>query len=119
MCRLPNDHDVLFDFRCAIQFYGLYRGGVDACGRKVVQWVFNTQLLAASRQTFAFARDSVLPLSSILYRINSFTGTPINVVWIVILMAALSGLLAFSFHRSRTQHRRRWNRWLVLEPGLA
>ncbi|KAI6019378.1 hypothetical protein BKA83DRAFT_4030713, partial [Pisolithus microcarpus] len=52
--------------------------------------------LAASRQTFAFARDSVLPLSSILYRINSFTGTPINVVWIVILMAALSGLLAFS-----------------------
>ncbi|KIK19978.1 hypothetical protein PISMIDRAFT_13321 [Pisolithus microcarpus 441] len=54
------------------------------------------QLLPASRQTFAFTRDGALPLLIILYRINSFTGTPINAVWIVILMAALLGLLAFA-----------------------
>ncbi|KAI6019380.1 hypothetical protein PISMIDRAFT_616445 [Pisolithus microcarpus 441] len=52
MCRLPNDHDLLFDFGCAIQFYGLYRGGVDACGRKVVQWVFNTSRSSFSPQRY-------------------------------------------------------------------
>lgn len=56
----------------------------------------SSMLLAASRQTFAFARDGALPLSSILYRINSFTGTPVNTVWFVVVMAALLGLLAFA-----------------------
>ncbi|KAI6001722.1 amino acid permease-domain-containing protein [Pisolithus marmoratus] len=56
----------------------------------------SSMLLAASRQTFAFARDGALPLSNILYRMNSFTGTPVNTVWFVVLMAALLGLLAFA-----------------------
>ncbi|KAF8553642.1 hypothetical protein OG21DRAFT_1497597, partial [Imleria badia] len=38
----------------------------------------SSMVLAASRQSFAFARDGALPLSSILYRMNGFTGTPVN-----------------------------------------
>ncbi|KAI6137894.1 amino acid/polyamine transporter I [Pisolithus tinctorius] len=56
----------------------------------------SSMLLGASRQTFAFARDGALPLSNILYRINSFTGTPVNTVWFVVFMAGLLGLLAFA-----------------------
>ncbi|KIN94136.1 hypothetical protein M404DRAFT_1008585, partial [Pisolithus tinctorius Marx 270] len=56
----------------------------------------SSMLLGASRQTFAFARDGALPLSSILYRVNSFTGTPVNTVWFVVFMAGLLGLLAFA-----------------------
>ncbi|KAI5984921.1 amino acid/polyamine transporter I [Pisolithus orientalis] len=56
----------------------------------------SSMLLGASRQTFAFARDGALPLSNILYRVNSFTGTPVNTVWFVVLMAGLLGLLAFA-----------------------
>ena len=38
------------------------------------------QVLAASRQTFAFSRDGALPFSGWLYRMNSYTGTPVNTV---------------------------------------
>ena len=54
------------------------------------------QLLASSRQTFAFARDGALPLSSILYHMNSFTGTPVNTVWFVAAISALLGLLSLA-----------------------
>ncbi|KAH7912918.1 amino acid/polyamine transporter I [Hygrophoropsis aurantiaca] len=53
-------------------------------------------LLAASRQTFAFSRDGALPLSRYLYRINSFTKTPVNTVWFCAVIALLLGSLAFA-----------------------
>ncbi|KAI9571848.1 amino acid/polyamine transporter I [Boletus coccyginus] len=53
-------------------------------------------LLAASRQSFAFARDGALPFSRILYHMNSFTGTPVNTVWFVAATAILLGLLALA-----------------------
>ncbi|KAF8130355.1 amino acid/polyamine transporter I [Boletus edulis] len=53
-------------------------------------------LLAASRQVFAFARDGALPLSSVLYRMNRCTGTPVNTVWFVAALATLLGLLSFT-----------------------
>jgi amino acid transporter len=56
----------------------------------------SSQLLAASRQSFAFARDGALPLSNLLYRFNKYTGTPVNTVWFDSLMALLVGLLALS-----------------------
>ncbi|KAG9311034.1 amino acid/polyamine transporter I [Chiua virens] len=56
----------------------------------------SSMVLAASRQSFAFARDGALPLSNILYRMNSFTGTPVNTVWWVAAIAALLGLLALA-----------------------
>lgn len=40
----------------------------------------SSMVLAASRQTFAFSRDGALPFSSILYRINKTTKTPVNTV---------------------------------------
>ena len=54
------------------------------------------EVVAASRQSFAFARDGALPLSSILYRMNSFTGTPVNTVWFVAAISALLGLLSLA-----------------------
>ncbi|KAF8130357.1 amino acid/polyamine transporter I [Boletus edulis] len=63
----------------------------------LVQYMMGSSLvLATSRQTFAFARDGALPLSSILYRMNRFTCTPVNTVWFVAAIAALLGLLSFA-----------------------
>jgi amino acid transporter len=53
-------------------------------------------MLAASRQTFAFARDSALPFSNWLYRMNSYTKTPINTVWFDAILAMIMGLLVFA-----------------------
>ncbi|KAG6370727.1 amino acid/polyamine transporter I [Boletus reticuloceps] len=73
--------------------------------RTLVVWSFvvlgqymmgSSMVLAASRQSFAFARDGALPFSSILYRMNRFTGTPVNTVWFVAAIATLLGLLSLA-----------------------
>jgi len=56
----------------------------------------SSMLLAASRQTFAFARDGALPLSGWLYQMNDYTKTPVNTVIYVALSALLLGLLTFA-----------------------
>ncbi|KAH0834010.1 amino acid/polyamine transporter I [Lanmaoa asiatica] len=58
--------------------------------------IWSFVVLAASRQSFAFSRDGALPFSSILYRMNSFTGTPMNTVWFVAAVATLLGLLSLA-----------------------
>ncbi|KAG9103795.1 GABA-specific high-affinity permease [Ceratobasidium sp. 370] len=63
----------------------------------VAQWAMGSCIvLSASRQVFAFARDGAMPFSSILYRMNRYTGTPVNTVWFCVSAAALLGLLAFA-----------------------
>ncbi|KAF7351720.1 putative amino-acid permease [Mycena sanguinolenta] len=52
--------------------------------------------LAASRQTFAFARDGALPLSFWIYRMNKFSATPINAVWVVTSVAFIFTFLVFA-----------------------
>ncbi|KAG2151574.1 amino acid/polyamine transporter I [Suillus bovinus] len=52
-------------------------------------------LLVGSRQSFAFARDGALPFSRYLYRINRYTGTPVNTVWFDAISALAIGLLSF------------------------
>ena len=54
----------------------------------------SSMVLAASRQSFAFARDGALPLSNLLYRMNAYTGTPVNTVWFDCAFAVLVGLLS-------------------------
>lgn len=56
----------------------------------------SSMLLAASRQSFAFARDGALPFSSVLYRMNGYTKTPVNTVWFCAFFATVMGLLAFA-----------------------
>ncbi|KAJ6529068.1 amino acid transporter [Mycena vulgaris] len=53
-------------------------------------------LMSASRQTFAFSRDGALVFSKFLYKINSFTGTPVHCVWFSSACAALLTLLTFT-----------------------
>ena len=55
----------------------------------------STCLLVGSRQTFAFSRDGALPFSRYLYRINRYTGTPVNTVWFDAILVLAIGLLAF------------------------
>ncbi|KAH7909980.1 amino acid/polyamine transporter I [Hygrophoropsis aurantiaca] len=63
----------------------------------VVQYMMGSSMvLAASRQSFAFARDGALPFSGWLYRMNGFTKTPVNTVWFVAILAISLGLLSFA-----------------------
>ncbi|EIW76668.1 amino acid transporter [Coniophora puteana RWD-64-598 SS2] len=63
----------------------------------IIQYMMgSSMLLAASRQSFAFARDGALPFSSWLYRMNAFTETPVNTVWFVAICSLALGLLAFA-----------------------
>ncbi|KAK0214394.1 APC amino acid permease, partial [Armillaria fumosa] len=63
----------------------------------LVQYMMgSSMLLAASRQTYAFSRDRALPFSNWLYRMNSYTGTPVNTVVFDAGFAILLGLLSFA-----------------------
>lgn len=63
----------------------------------VVQYMMgSSMLLVASRQTFALSRDSTLPFSAWLYRINRYTRTPVNPVVFDGLLAISLGLLVFA-----------------------
>ncbi|KAG2338938.1 amino acid transporter [Suillus weaverae] len=63
----------------------------------LVQYMMGSSMvLASSRQTFAFARDGALPFSSYLYRMNSFTKTPVNTVWFVAAISIILGMLSFA-----------------------
>ncbi|KAK0481363.1 amino acid permease-domain-containing protein [Armillaria novae-zelandiae] len=53
-------------------------------------------LIASSRQVFAFSRYDALPLSSLFYNINPYTGTPVNAVCMRAFIAGLLGLLSFA-----------------------
>ena len=50
----------------------------------------------ASRVVFAFARDNALPGSRWWKRVNPYTQTPVNAVWLVMFCSAICGLLGFS-----------------------
>jgi len=63
----------------------------------LVQYMMgSSMLLAASRQTFAFSRDSALPFSNWLYRMNKYTETPVNTVWFDAILSLALGLLVFA-----------------------
>ncbi|PBK94366.1 amino acid transporter [Armillaria gallica] len=63
----------------------------------LVQYMMGSSMvLAASRQTYAFSRDRALPFSNWLYRMNSYTGTPVNTVVFDAVFAILLGLLSFA-----------------------
>ncbi|KAI9467111.1 amino acid transporter [Lactarius psammicola] len=63
----------------------------------VVQFVTGAaQGVDASRVVFAFARDNALPGSRWWKRVNHYTQTPVNAVWLVMFCASLCGLLGFS-----------------------
>ncbi|KAN0124703.1 Amino acid/polyamine transporter I [Lactarius tabidus] len=56
----------------------------------------SSMMLAASRQSFAFARDGALPFSNWLYRINDYSKTPVNSVWFCAFGALVLGALVFA-----------------------
>ncbi|KAG2360779.1 amino acid/polyamine transporter I [Suillus spraguei] len=63
----------------------------------VAQYMMGSScLLVGSRQSFAFARDGGLPFSRYLYRINSYTRTPVITVWLDASLTLAIGLLAFA-----------------------
>ncbi|SJL15783.1 related to UGA4-GABA permease-also involved in delta-aminolevulinate transport [Armillaria ostoyae] len=74
-------------------------------GGTIAFWVFVAILLytsvmdvliASSRQVFAFSRDGALPLSSLFYNVNPYTGTPVNAVYMCVFIAGLLGLFSLA-----------------------
>ncbi|WWD15629.1 hypothetical protein CI109_100051 [Kwoniella shandongensis] len=53
-------------------------------------------LLPSSRQAFAFARDGALPFSKYFHHVDSFSGTPVRSVWLVVGCAIPLGALCFA-----------------------
>ncbi|KAF5326351.1 hypothetical protein D9611_000927 [Ephemerocybe angulata] len=63
----------------------------------IVQYMMgSSMLLSASRQTFAFSRDGALPFSGWVYRMNSYTGTPVNSVWYDAILSIVMAILVFA-----------------------
>lgn len=80
---------------------------LDVVGKKGMMAIWSFTIIAqflcgaaqgvdASRVVFAFARDNALPGSRWWKRVNRHTQTPVNAVWLVIVLAAICGLLGFS-----------------------
>nr|XP_019008646.1 uncharacterized protein I206_06327 [Kwoniella pini CBS 10737]OCF47427.1 hypothetical protein I206_06327 [Kwoniella pini CBS 10737] len=53
-------------------------------------------VLPSSRQAFAFARDGALPFSKYWHHVDSWTGTPVRTVWLVVGCAMPLGALCFA-----------------------
>lgn len=53
-------------------------------------------MVAASRVTYAYARDDCFPLSRIWKRVNKTTQTPVNAVWFNTVIGILLTLLIFA-----------------------
>ncbi|KAI0832902.1 amino acid transporter [Trametes gibbosa] len=63
----------------------------------IVQYVTGAaQGVDASRVVFAFARDNALPGSRWWKRMHPYTHTPVNAVWLVIVLSGICGILGFS-----------------------
>ncbi|EKG17660.1 Amino acid/polyamine transporter I [Macrophomina phaseolina MS6] len=50
-------------------------------------------MLANARMCYAFARDDALPFSSLWSKINKYTGTPVNAVWLVVVFCTCLDLI--------------------------
>lgn len=55
-----------------------------------------SSMLAASRVTFAYSRDGIIPLSRYWKKVNSITQTPVNAVWVDFLIGQVLLLLVFA-----------------------
>lgn len=53
-------------------------------------------MLAASRVTFSYSRDGLFPFSNLWDKVNPVTQTPVNAVWINMLLGQLFLLLMFA-----------------------
>lgn len=60
----------------------------------IMNFVAITALHSSSRTTWAFARDRMIPLSRVWYKINKFTGTPIYAVWMNTFFCIAINLIA-------------------------
>ncbi|RKF58562.1 putative amino-acid permease C15C4.04c [Golovinomyces cichoracearum] len=63
------------------------------CGFIILQFVCFTAMQAAARTVFAFSRDGLIPFSKLWLKINRWTGTPLNAVWITVLFCILINLI--------------------------
>ncbi|TQS34912.1 hypothetical protein Golomagni_04685 [Golovinomyces magnicellulatus] len=63
------------------------------CGFIILQFVCFTAMQAAARTVFAFSRDGLIPYSKLWLKINRWTGTPLNAVWITVFFCILINLI--------------------------
>ena len=53
-------------------------------------------MMGSGYPVFAFARDNALPGSRWWKKMNHYTQTPVNAVWLVMVLSGICGLLGFS-----------------------
>ncbi|KAL9127153.1 MAG: hypothetical protein Q9217_003923 [Psora testacea] len=70
-------------------------GGIffTVCAYIVLNFTAMTAIQAGSRTIWAYARDEMLPLSRVWYKINKTTGTPLYSVWLFIICCLLINLI--------------------------
>src|SRR5689334_9295838 len=64
----------------------------------VMNFVCIPSIHAGSRTVWAFARDEMIPLSRVWYRIHAVTDTPIYSVWLYASLCILVNLIGLGSH---------------------
>ncbi|RDW86801.1 amino acid permease [Aspergillus mulundensis] len=79
-------------------------GGMAMWGLAVLVQLFTgcSAMLADTRMAYAFARDEALPFSSTLSKINTYTQTPVNAVWFVVVFAIALNCIAIGSTQTAT-----------------
>ncbi|KAL4950025.1 amino acid/polyamine transporter I [Aspergillus filifer] len=79
-------------------------GGMLMWGLAVLVQLFTgcSAMLADTRMAYAFARDEALPFSSTFSRINTYTQTPVNAVWFVVIAAIALNCIAIGSTQTAT-----------------
>jgi amino acid permease (GABA permease) len=63
------------------------------CALIILNFTGITAIQSGARTVWAFSRDEMLPFSSVWYKINKITTTPLNAVWIFVTICCLINLV--------------------------
>ncbi|KAK7727474.1 polyamine transporter tpo5 [Botryosphaeria dothidea] len=100
-CFCLNDYDGIVNSPTGLPVAQIF---LNAGGRTggTIMWFFVilvqfftgcSAMLANARMCYAFARDDALPFSSFWSKINKYTGTPVNAVWLVVVFCSCLDLI--------------------------
>jgi amino acid transporter len=110
MCFCLSDFDQILNTPTGLPAAQIF---INAGGKRggTVMWSFAilvqfftgcSAMLADTRMAYAFARDSALPFSGFLSKVNSRTHTPINAVWFVVFFSVALNCIAIGSTQTAT-----------------
>ncbi|KAF4621888.1 hypothetical protein G7Y89_g14456 [Cudoniella acicularis] len=101
LCFCINDYDAVVNSPTGVPAAQIFlNAGGNRGGTAMWFWVILVQvftgcsaMMAMTRMAYAFSRDGALPGSVFFSKINTYTNTPINAVWLCVLFCALMSLI--------------------------